>query len=65
MTWTLSRRGATLAMEVRWPRKLSSATGEQALLQVEGQAVGGEDREKHPQVFPVLLIGLAVHTVII
>jgi hypothetical protein len=26
--------------------------------EVESQAVGGEDREKQPQLFPVLLLGL-------
>jgi hypothetical protein len=33
--------------------------------EMESQAVGSEDREKQPQLFPVLLLGLAVHTVII
>jgi hypothetical protein len=37
---------------------------EHALLQVESQAVGGEDVEKHPEMFPVLLSGFAVHPVI-
>ncbi len=32
---------------------------EHALLQVECQAVGGEDGEEHPQVFPVLLTAIA------
>jgi hypothetical protein len=39
--------------------------GKQALLQVEGKAVCGKDGEKRPQVFPMLLLGLSVHTVII
>ena len=39
--------------------------GEDALLQVEGQAVGGEDGEQRAEVGPVLLLGLAEDTVII
>ena len=33
--------------------------GEDALLQVEGQAIGGEDGEQRAEVGPVLLLGLA------
>jgi len=36
-----------------------------ALLQVQGQLLGGKDGEEPPQVFPVLLQGLAVDTIII
>jgi hypothetical protein len=39
MTWTLSLRGETPAVEIHL------GDGEHALLQVEGQAVGGEDSE--------------------
>ncbi len=39
--------------------------GEDALLQVEGQAVGGEDGEQRSEVGPVLLLGLAEDAVII
>ncbi len=39
--------------------------GEDALLQVEGQAVGGEDGEQRSEVGPVLLLGFAEDTVII
>jgi hypothetical protein len=39
--------------------------GEHALLQVEGQAVGGEDGEQRAEVGPVLLSGFAEDTVII
>ncbi len=38
---------------------------EDALLQVEGQAVGGEDGEQRAEVGPVLLLGFAEDTVII
>ncbi len=36
-----------------------------ALLKVQGQLLGGKDGEEPPQVFPVLLQGLAVDTIII
>ncbi len=36
-----------------------------ALLQIQGQLLGGKDGEEPPQVFPVLLQGLAVDTIII
>ncbi len=39
--------------------------GEDALLQVEGQAVGGEDGEQYAEVHPVLLSGFAEDFVII
>jgi hypothetical protein len=39
--------------------------GEDALLQVEGQAVGGEDGEQRAEVGPMLLLGFAEDTVII
>jgi hypothetical protein len=39
--------------------------GDHALLQVEGQAVGGEDGEQCVEVVPVLLSGFAEDTVII
>jgi hypothetical protein len=39
--------------------------GEHALLQVEGQAVGGEDGKQRVEVGPVLLSGFAEDTVII
>ncbi len=70
MTWAIGhcpREGATQVVEVRWPRKLSlvKANRHFSILQVEGQAVGGEDGEKRPQVFPVMILGLAVNTVII
>ncbi len=35
-----------------------------ALLQVEGQALGGEDGQEHPQAFLVLLLGLALNNLI-
>ncbi len=39
--------------------------GEDALLQVEGQAIGGEDGEQRAEVGPVLLLGFAEDAVII
>jgi hypothetical protein len=39
--------------------------GEHALFQFESQPVGGEDGEECSEVFPVLLLGFAVHTIII
>ncbi len=46
-------------------QKIQLGNGEDALLQVEGQAVGGEDGEQHAEVGPVLLLGPAEDTVII
>jgi hypothetical protein len=46
-------------------QEIQLRNGEDALLQVEGQAVGGEDGEQHAEVCPVLLLGLAEDTVII
>ncbi len=63
MTWTMdtvSERGDRdpLAQEVEF------RDSKHPLLQVEGQAVSGEEGEYHPQVFPGLLLGLAlVYTV--
>ena len=52
-------RGDTVAQEIQL------GDGDDALLQVEGQAVGGEDGEQHAEVGPVLLLGFAKDTVII
>ena len=46
-------------------QKIQLRYGEDALLQVEGQAVGGEDGEQRADVGPVLLLGFAEDTVII
>ena len=46
-------------------QKIQLRDGEDALLQVEGQAVGGEDGEQRVEVGPVLLLGFAEDTVII
>ncbi len=39
--------------------------GEDTLAEVESQSVGGEDGEEGAEVLPVLVLGLAVHAVII
>ncbi len=46
-------------------QEIQLGDGEDALLQVEGQAVGGEDGEQRAEVGPVLLLGFAEDTVII
>ncbi len=46
-------------------QEIQLGDSERALLQVEGQAVGGEDGEQRAEVGPVLLSGLAEDTVII
>jgi hypothetical protein len=46
-------------------QEIQLGNGEDALLQVEGQAVGGEDGEQRAEVGPVLLLGFAEDTVII
>jgi hypothetical protein len=46
-------------------QEIQLRNGEDALLQVEGQAVGGKDGEQRAEVGPVLLLGFAEDTVII
>jgi hypothetical protein len=46
-------------------QEIQLGNGEDALLQVEGQAVGGKDGEQRAEVGPVLLLGFAEDTVII
>ncbi len=46
-------------------QEIQLGDGEHALLQVEGQAVGGEDGKQRAEVGPVLLSGFAEDTVII
>jgi hypothetical protein len=46
-------------------QEIQLGDGEDALLQVEGQAVGGEDGERRAEVGPVLLLGFAEDPVII
>ncbi len=46
-------------------QEIQLGDGEHALLQVEGQAVGGEDGEQRAKMGPVLLSGFAEDTVII
>ncbi len=46
-------------------QEMQLGDSEDALLQVEGQAVGGEDGEQRAEVGPVLLLGFAEDTVII
>ncbi len=46
-------------------QEIQLGNGEDALLQVEGQSVGGEDGEQRAEVGPVLLLGFAEDTVII
>ncbi len=46
-------------------QEIQLGNGEDALLQVEGQAVGGKDGEQHAEMGPVFLPGLAEDTVII
>jgi hypothetical protein len=46
-------------------QEIQLGSGEDALLQVEGQAVGGKDCEQHAEVGPVLLLGFAEDTVIV
>ncbi len=43
-------------------QEIQLGDGEDALLQVEGQAVGGEDGEQRAEVGPVLLLGFAEDT---
>jgi hypothetical protein len=40
-------------------QEIQLGDGEDALLQVEGQAIGGEDGEQRAEVGPVLLLGFA------
>ncbi len=46
-------------------QEIQLGDGEHTLLQVEGQAVGGEDGEQRAEVGPVLLSGFAEDSVII
>jgi hypothetical protein len=46
-------------------QEIQLGNGEDALLQVEGQAVGGEDGEQHAEVGPVFLLGFAEDAIII
>ncbi len=46
-------------------QEIELGDSEHALLQVDGQPIGGEDGEQHPEALPVLLFGLAVYFVII
>jgi hypothetical protein len=46
-------------------QEIQLGDGEHAFLQVEGQAVGGEDGEQRAEVGPVLLSGFAEDPVII
>jgi hypothetical protein len=41
-------------------QEVEFSDGEHALLQVEGQPIGGKDGEESPQVFLVLLLGFVV-----
>ncbi len=59
MTWTLSRRGAIFFDGDAVAQEIQLGDGDHALLQVEGQAVGGEDGEQCAEVGPVLLSGFA------
>jgi hypothetical protein len=38
---------------------------EHTLLQIEGQPIDGKNEEQCPQVLPVLVLGFAVHSIII
>ncbi len=46
-------------------QEIQLGNGEDAFLQVEGQAVGGEDGKQRAEVGPVQLLGFAEDTVII
>jgi hypothetical protein len=46
-------------------QEIQLGNDEDALLQVEGQAVGGGDGEQRAEVGPVLLLGFAEDTIII
>ncbi len=65
MTWALSRRGGDTDGGDVVTQEIQLGDNEQALLQVEGRAVGGEDGEQCLEVGPVLLSGFAEDPVII
>ncbi len=46
-------------------QEIQLGDGEDALLQVEGQAVGGEDGKQRAEMGPMLLLGFAEDPVII